>query len=89
MKRKIHWGITGLLAMLVFFLFWQSRALQAEAIEEGMRARDQAQHLAALMQERERLMVALNPIEAGVPINPRPMAAGLSPRLQPVETAGD
>ena len=42
-----------------------------------------------LMQERERLMVALNPIEAGIEINPRPMAAGLSPRLQPVESAGD
>ena len=29
-----------------------------------------------LMQERERLLVALNPVEAGLPINPRPMAGG-------------
>ena len=44
-----------------------------------------------LMQERERLLVALNPIEAGLPINPRPMAAGAKIPLeakQPATPAG-
>ena len=31
-----------------------------------------------LMQERERLLVNLNPIDTGIQISPRPMAAGTS-----------